>query len=639
MSDTYHSLHTLEKDELIARIEQLQEEIKLGRAFSFVSEDVGHDATLQWQGRNRFLSEKVVPMQLEPSDSQSLHPEKTGHRIINGDNLSVMASLVTDFRGGPGRGVDVVYLDPPYNTGSDVFTYNDNYRFTPSEVKALERKVKQTENKVALDDPTRHTKWINHMAPRLWAAKKLLKSTGVLIVSIDEHELPRLWLLLEEMYGPNNRLACLVWERSRKNDAGYISEGHEYLLVWAKDKAALDGVKRVKGKWRKRKEGVDAILTAYAEAKAEFGADIPAIQKAIDTFFRQLPPDHPARKINYRKVDAEGVYRDGGDISWPGGGGPKYDVLHPITGKPVRMPSSGWRYAEDTMLLLIAEGKVVFGKTEAKMPSVKRMLDEMDEQVMTSVIQRDGRNATDTITAVLGKGEFNNPKDHEMLAELFNLVTWRNPDAVILDPYAGSGTTGHAVLDMNAEDDGRRRFILIENGDPTVKGKVPRASYTDSLTAERIRRVITGKWADGKAHPVLDTGFTFYNADKRISKQLIMQATRETLADIILQVVEDDSNRIDCRMGGYQYLIGRTKLGYGIALVWEGKPNKVEPLTNEIMDTVIDEAHAAGVTKPVFIYAVSNVAVYAPELYRFQHIPDSILARLNLLPGEGEDDE
>jgi len=639
MSDVPNPLHTLEKDELITYIEQLREEVRMGHAFSRVSEDVGHDATLQWQGRNRFLSEKIIPVQLEASKAQSLHPEKSGHRIINGDNLSVLTSLLAEFRGGRNRGVDVVYLDPPYNTGSDVFSYNDDYRFTLSEVKALKRKVKQSENLVSLDDPTRHTKWINHMAPRLWAAKKLLKSTGVLIVSIDEHELPRLWMLLEDMYGPKNRLACLVWERSRKNDAGYISEGHEYLLVWAKSKDDLDGVKRVKGKWRKRKEGADAILTAYAEAKAEFGEDISAIQKALNTFIKQLPVDHPARKINYRKVDEQGVYRDGGDISWPGGGGPKYDILHPVTGKPVRMPISGWRYAEDTMQQRIAEGTVVFGATELKMPSVKRRLDEMDEQVMTSVIRRDGRNATDTIAAVMGKGEFNNPKDHEMLSELFNLVTWRNPDAVILDAYAGSGTTGHAVLDMNAEDDGRRRFILIESGDPTVKGKVPRASYTDALTAERIRRVIIGQWADGKAHPTLETGFTFYNADKRISKSAIMAATRETLADIILQVVEDDSNRIDCRMDGYTYLIGKTKLGFGIALVWEGNPDKVQALTPDIMDTVLDEAHAAGVTKPVFIYAVSNVAVYAPELYRFQHIPDSILARLGLLPGEGEDGE
>ena len=194
---------------------------------------------------------------------------------------------------------------------------------------------------------------------------------------------------------------------------------------------------------------------------------------------------------------------------------------------------------------------------------------------------------------------------------------------------------------MNAEDGGQRRFILIESGDPTAKGKIDRARYTTDITAERVRRVLSGQWADGKPHPAHSSGFTFYNADKGIDKDAIMTATRETLADIILQVVEDDSNRIDCRMDGdYRYLIGRTRLGYGIALVWEGgnSPKSMQPLTMDIVDVVLDEARAAGVTRPVFIYATGNIAPQADDLYRFQHIPDSILARLNLLPGEDEDE-
>lgn len=648
MPDAAQPLHDLDKDELIRRIEHLQEEVRMSQAFSRISEDVGNDATLQWQGRNRFLSERVVPVQLERSEEASLCPDQSDHRIINGDNLSVMTSLLTDFRGGQNRGVDVVYLDPPYNTGNDVFSYNDDYRFTPAEVRQLKRKVRQTEKIVSLDDPSRHTKWINHMAPRLWAARKLLKSTGVIIVSIDEHELPRLWMLMEEMFGEKNRLATLVWERSRKNDANYISEGHEYMLVWARNKEALDAKRNrlaktpnwanFKGKWRKRKDGVDAILTAYAEAKAEFGEDVPKIQAALDKFFKDLPKDHPAKKSKFRKADLKGVYRIDGDLSWPGGGGPRYDVLHPLTAKPCRVPAPGWRYSDPSAMgELISEGRIHFGPTEDKVPSLITYLHDLEQDVQTSVVQRNSQNSVHVIDKLLGKNTFTNPKDHEMLAELFNLVTWREKDAVILDAYAGSGTTGHAVLEMNAEDGGQRRFILIESGDPTAKGKVNRDRYTNDITAERVRRVVTGCWADGKDHPTHDTGFTFYNAHKGIDKKAIMDATRETLADIILQVVEEDSNRIDCRMDGYKYLIGKTKLGYGIALVWEGKPDKLQPLTTNIMDTVLDEAHEAGVTKPVFIYATSNIAPHAPELYRFQHIPDSILARLNLLPGEGDD--
>lgn len=225
-----------------------------------------------------------------------------------------------------------------------------------------------------------------------------------------------------------------------------------------------------------------------------------------------------------------------------------------------------------------------------------------------------------------------------MLAELFNLATWRNKNAIILDPYAGLGTTGHAVLAMNAEDGGTRRFILIENGDPSIKGKVARDQYTDTITAERIRRVITGQWADGKEHPHHDTGFTFYHAHKKINKRAIMASTRESLADIILQVVEEDSNRIDCRMDGYTFLIGKTRLNFGIALVWEpAKSKRDQLLTDAVLEQALDEAEAAGAQFPVHIYATGNIAPISDDLYRFHQIPDSLLVRLNIL--DGEDDE
>jgi adenine-specific DNA-methyltransferase len=213
-------LQHLGKPELIQHIQDLQEELRMSRAFSNIAAESGaNDAILQWRGRNRFLAEKIIPVRLKPIASESLNPDKGEHRIIDGDNLAVMTSLLTDFRGGPSRGFDVIYMDPPYNTGEDVFSYNDDYRLSKTEVKTLRRAIGRSESLVSLDDPTRHTKWINHMAPRLWAAKKLLKSTGVIVVSIDEHELPRLWMLMEEIFGDKNRLATLVWDRSRKNDA------------------------------------------------------------------------------------------------------------------------------------------------------------------------------------------------------------------------------------------------------------------------------------------------------------------------------------------------------------------------------------------------------------------------------------
>lgn len=649
-------LPTLDKEDLIRLVEELQqknllleEERRMRDTFSHISETGSNDAALMWRGRNRFLSETVRPVNIKPLPEKS-YPITDGgeHRIIDGDNLAVMRSLLSEFRGGPKTGFDVVYIDPPYNTGKDTFMYNDNYRFSEAEVKRLKDAVGRVEKGVSLDDPSRHTKWINHIAPRLYAARKLLKDTGVMIVSIDEHELPRLWMLMEEMFQEKNRLATLIWERSRKNGASYISEGHEYMLVWAKDKAALDAKMKqmatlpawenFDGKWRKRKDGADEILTTYAEAKLQYGEDVTKIQEVIDAFFKELPSDHPARKNRFRKVDKGGIFNDDGDLSKPERNGAFYEVLHPKTGKPCKIPVGGWRYPHKAdMEELIRQGKIAFKADHTGIPRLKKYLHEAEMEVQTSVIQRVGQRAVEALEALGMASAFENPKDPELLAELFNLVTWRDPNAKIFDPYGGSGTTGHAVLAMNAEDGGQRRFVLVENGDPTNR-KIPRDEYTDRLTAERIRRVLSGRWADGKEHPALPGGFTFYEARRSVSRKTIMAYDRENMADIILQLVEDDSNRQDCRMDGYTYLIGKTRLGFGIALVWEEKEKgKMMPLTRDIRSRIMQEADKAGVTKPVYIYAVANVSPINDALYRFQQIPDSLLSRLNLLEEEDED--
>ena len=644
-------LSRLSQSELIERLLASQEETRLAKAFGQIADTGTTDAALMWRGRNRFLNEKIIPVQLEPSEADSFQAEQDdcGNRIIAGDNLPVMASLMTEFKGGRDRGVDIIYLDPPYNTGSDTFSYNDDYRFTPAEVKALKRKVRQTEKTVGIDDVSRHTKWINHIAPRLWQAKKLLKNTGVLIASIDEHELPRLWLLLEEMFGEKNRIATLIWERSRKNDANYISEGHEYMLVWAKDKAALDTQLRKKGKWRETKPGFQPFIDEFNRLRELYGQDYATISDGLRAFVRGIDKTSPLWTVRqYFRVDAKcddlGPYKEE-DPSWPGGGGPNYVVLHPKTNLPVRTPPKGWIVGSKEQFDKIVEDDLVVWKEQGTPKIKKYLLAGRDKDVVTSVIQKDARYSVMLAKSLMGfESAFLNPKDDQLLSRLFRVVTWGSPNAVVLDPYAGSGTTAHAILALNAEDGGKRRFILIENGDPNAakQGKIAdRSHYATGITAERVRRVISGKWADGKPHTSHAAGFQFFTATKEIDRAAIMTSDRETLADIILQVVEEESNRLDCRMDDdYKYLIGKTRTGYGIALIWEGVSEKnIQPLTDEIVDIIIDEARTANVTKPVFVYAVGNVATEDDTLYRFQHIPDSILARLNLLPGDEEDTE
>ncbi|MBT2559565.1 hypothetical protein J7E24_17415 [Hymenobacter sp. ISL-91] len=622
-------------------------------SFAHISETGPNDAALMWRGRNRFLAEKVRPVTTKELRDKS-YPVGVGgeHRIYDGDNLAVMRSLLSEFRGGPKTGFDVIYIDPPYNTGKDTFAYNDHYRFSPAEVQKMKDAIGRVEKGVSLDDPSRHTKWINHMAPRLYAARKLLKDTGVIIVSIDEHELPRLWMLMEEMFQEKNRLATLIWERSRKNDASYFSEGHEYMLVWAKDKNALDAKMKemaalpawssIKGKWREPKPGLEPFVEEFERlmkantSKAE--VDYEAVSKGLKSFVKGIKKDNLLWTIKqYTGIDSKcnelGPYKEE-DPSWPGGGGPNYKVKNPETGELVRTPPKGWLRKEEDFWALSDDDRIVW--KGAKTPMIKKyLLEGRQNDVITSVIQNDARRAVILMKKLLGFDDaFAHPKDHEMLKRLFGIVTWGNPEAKIFDPYAGSGTTGHAVLAMNAEDGGHRRFVMVENGDPSNK-KIPRDEYTDCLTAERIRRVMEGRWADGELHPALPGGFTFYEAKRSVSRKAIMAYDRENMADIILQLVEDDSNRQDCRMDGYAYLIGKTRSGFGIALVWEEKAKgQMMPLTREIRSKIMQEADEAGVTRPVYIYAVANVSPINDALYRFQQIPDSLLARLNMLEDE-----
>jgi adenine-specific DNA-methyltransferase len=630
----------LTRDELVRLLLDKDEEIRLGQVFTSVVPEESLDATLQWRGRQRFLAEKVMPVKLVPVNEKSCFPEKGDNLIIDGDNLPVMASLLKDYRGA----IDVIYMDPPYNTGGDVFPYNDDFSLSKKDVLKARREKGRSIEIVSLDDPSRHTKWINHIAPRLWAAKKLMKQTGVIILSIDEHELPRLWMLMEEIFGEKNRIATLVWERARKNDATYISEGHEYMLVWARNINELNPLVSQKGKWREIKPGLDFILNEYKRLREVHGEDFRAITAGLKEFTKGIKKGDPLWTVRqYVGVDSRsdefGPYKED-DPSWPGPGGPRYNVYHPETKRPVKIPTNGWRFSDPTDIEeLIKDDRIVWKLVDRGIPKIKKyLLEGRDVEVQTSVIQKEARGAVLLSKAIFGNDKaYKNPKDHELLARLFNLVTWHNPNALFLDPYAGSGTTGHSVISMNAQDHGKRRFILVEGGYVSKNSTIKPDKYTDTITAERIRRVITGKWANKKPHPKYDTGFTYFIADKTITKADLLASDRESLADIILQIADEESNRIDCRVRGYKYLIGHTRSGLGLALVWQpGKDGTT--LTMEVLKEIVKEAEKQGCTKPIHVYAAANEGPVAEHIYRFHQIPDAILAKLGINGTDGEEE-
>ena len=475
-------------------------------------------AQLQFKGKTFVQNHHLLVEYhaLEPAPAQSL-TERVSLRdnlIIHGDNLKALKALIPLYAGK----VQCIYIDPPYNTGNEGWVYNDNVN-SPMLQDWLGKVVDS-------DDLTRHDKWLCMMMPRLKLLRELLADDGVMLISIDDHEAHHLRSLMDEIFFEDNFIAQLVWEKGRKNDAKFFSVGHEYMLVYAK---SLSRLKEQGAVWREPKPGALDLWEKYCELRGTSGDDYAGIESELSDWFKALPAKHPAKKLSrYRHIDQWGPWRDR-DISWPGGGGPRYDVIHPVTKKPCKVPERGWGFATSTaMKRQIDLGLAVFRADDTEPPFRKAHLrpisDELadeeefeDEtadtendvgmQVMPSVIYKQSQVTIKYFRQLMGSLKFENPKDHEILARIIRYVTGGDKEAVILDSFAGSGTTAHAVLALNAQDRGNRRFILIECED-----------YASTKTAERVRRVIHGvaKAKDETLQTGLGGTYSFFELGKPI---------------------------------------------------------------------------------------------------------------------------
>lgn len=388
-------------------------------------------------------------------EDESLFIDNGGNMnfLIEGDNLASLKLLEKTHKGR----IDLIYIDPPYNTGSKDFIYNDAF---------LDK-----------NDCFSHSKWLSFMKERLQLASKLMSKRGAIFISIDDNEQSQLKILCDEIFGAENFVANLVWAAGRKNDSKYISISHEYMLCYVK---SFEYLKNEKIVWKERKQGIDDIYKKYKKLKKEYSDDYKLMSDKLKDWYRSLPENHPARNHkHYNCIDEKGIYFPS-DISWPGGGGPKYEVIHPVTKKPVRVPNRGWVYpTQDRMNEVIALGLVHFGEDETSAPCKKTYLSKNESSTPYSVFYKDGRSATKRLRTILGNTVFQNPKDEDILQEIINFSA--TPSSMILDFFAGSGTTGHAVMKLNAEDGGNRRFILCTNNENNI---------CRDVTYERIKRVI-----------------------------------------------------------------------------------------------------------------------------------------------------
>ena len=432
--------------------------------------------TLDWIGKKAVVNHhREVPYRLIHCDGElSAGDPDAGNLLVQGDNLEALKALLPYYAGK----VKCIYIDPPYNTGNEGWVYNDNV--ASPEIKAWLGKVVGKE----AEDLSRHDKWLCMMYPRLRLLREFLREDGILMISIGADAIAYLLQIVYEIFGKNNVLCELIWEKIRKNDAKKFSVGHEYMVVISRNREAIkDQV------WRTLKEGVGDIARKYEELAEEHCQNWDKVSQGLTQFYRDLPAGHPSKKYSRAKNgDSYGVWRDN-NISWHGGGGPRYELLHPITGKPCKIPDAGWRFVEETMQEKIRDGYVIFRKDHTEPPIYKTYVyrrdgDGMDGQreVLPSVFYRHSQPANDQQREIFGGLVFENPKDQEIISKLLNYVSNTENDCLVLDSFAGSGTTGHAVLDLNKRDGGKRRFILIEMDQ----------SIGSNITAERLRRVIHG---------------------------------------------------------------------------------------------------------------------------------------------------
>lgn len=467
-----------------------------------------------WAGKRDAIRILQMPSRatLVPVPEESINFDTTNNLFIEGDNLEVMKLLYKSYFGR----VKMIYIDPPYNTGNDVI-YKDNFA-DPLDTYLRLTDQKSGDGDLLTTNPETsgryHSAWLSMMYPRLFLARQLLRDDGLIFVSIDDHEAHNLRMIMNQVFGDDNFIAKLVWEKGRKNDAKLFSVGHEYMLVYAR---SLAGLRQQGTVWREPKPGALEIWSEYTRLRDERGQDDQAIEEALRRWYKDLPNRHPSKALSrYRHVDQYGPWRDR-DISWPGGGGPRYDVVHPETGQPCKVPERGWGFATaEAMQEQIKLGLVLFRADHTEPPIRKAHLrpvaaelsnedesfsngedgeeaTEVGMQVMPSVIYKQSQVTVKYLRHLMGAKVFDNPKDHEVLGRIIRYCTLPAEGAVVMDFFAGSASTAEAVLRSNVEEGGNRRFVMIQLPEPTPDDSVAREigfNTISELGKERIRRVI-----------------------------------------------------------------------------------------------------------------------------------------------------
>ncbi len=465
--------------------------------------------SLNWLGKSyaKVLRDAPPETLLAEDAAHNRQPENAASQnlLLKGDNLEILKHLKHAYAGA----VKMIYIDPPYNTGSDGFVYQDDRRFTPEQLARL--------GGMDLDEACRvleftakksnsHSAWLTFMYPRLYIARELLREDGVIFISIDDNEQAQLKILCDEVFGEENFVGELVWNNVTDNNPTNIAIEHEYILCYSKSKINIEN------QWKSSISEVKNLLCEIEKELIDKYSDEDTLQAEYSKWFRTHKNELWPLE-NYKFIDKNGIYSGERGVHNPGKEGYRYDIIHPLTNKACKQPLMGYRFPKDTMQKMIDEGKIIFGKTEDKLVEIKVYAKDY-KQKFSSVINLDGRAGANELKELFANDGkiFNNPKTIKLLIDIFSFVVAETD--LILDFFAGSGTTAHAVMQLNAEDgeNGRRRFILAQLPEPTdKKSEAHKAGYETifQITQARLEKAAAKIRAD-HPHYTGDLGFKIF---------------------------------------------------------------------------------------------------------------------------------
>ncbi len=435
--------------------------------------------------------------------------------IVHGDNLAALKALLPTYHGK----VKCIYIDPPYNTGNEGWAYND--RVNSPMMKDWFGKV------VDRDDLTRHDKWCCMMLPRLKLLRELLRDDGAIFVSIDDNEVHRLRSLMDEVFGEENFLTTVIWQKvfSPKNTARHFSEDHDFVLVYARDAE----------QWQPN----------LMERKAE----------ATD---RYRNPDEDQRGVwSSSDLTARNHYSQGTyEVTSPSG-----RKFKPSVGRYFQVSASSFKALDE-------DGRIWWGQRGNAMPRLKRFLSEVRSGVVPQTLwhhadvghtQAAKRELVSVLNFERSEDVFNTVKPTTLIDRVLRIATDEN--SIVLDSFAGSGTTAHAVLALNKKDGGNRRFILVECEE-----------YADAITAERVRRVIKGvpSAKNEELREGLGGTFSYFKLGKPMRKESMLDRGKlpsyERLAAYIFFTATGEEFDA-AKMRPQRHFIGRSR-NYDVFLIY-----------------------------------------------------------------------